>query len=289
MSRLHAGLCLLIGLLFVFASIVAAEDHQCPQKTDSPCVASDKTDETESDQVDKADDADVQRQKPYYSETHRLRKVERNQPAVDRKEYGRAINAADALYEFSPKDMLDDAEAIAVIPGVKKGAFMFGARWGSGLIARRDENGAWLPPSYIEIGGGNFGFQAGFQSTDLILIFTNHEGVDALLRGKLTLNADASAAVGPFGRDAQVGIPILLSSGIYAYSRSKGLYAGVSLDGATITIDDTSNQRVYGIDASGDAILVDRRVDANDTVEPFMTALQAVSPADPTVVQSGSK
>jgi lipid-binding SYLF domain-containing protein len=149
----------------------------------------------------------------------------------------------------------------------------------------RDETGAWIPPSFIEITGGNFGFQAGVQSTDLVLIFTNDDAVNALLRGKLTLNADASAAVGPFGRQAQVGVPILVNSGIYAYSRSKGLFAGVSLDGAAITIDDTSNQRVYGMDVNGDAILIEERVAVNEAVAPFLNALETFSPGRAAVAE----
>src|SRR6185369_12704637 len=110
-----------------------------------------------------------------------------------------------------------DAKAIAVIPGVKKAAFVFGGRWGKGLLTRRGEDGRWIPPSYIQIAGGNFGFQAGIQSTDLVLIFTSEDAIDSLLRGKLTLNADASAAAGPWGKKLQVGVPILLNSGIYAF------------------------------------------------------------------------
>jgi lipid-binding SYLF domain-containing protein len=131
---------------------------------------------------------------------------------------------------------------------------------------------------YISITGGNFGFQAGIQSTDLVLIFSNTGGVRSVLRGKLTLNADASAAAGPFGRKLQGGVPILMNSGILAFSRSKGLFAGVSLDGAAITIDDTANSRVYGKYISGDQILLDRRVEPNVAVAPFLNALATYSP-----------
>src|SRR5262249_26467195 len=117
--------------------------------------------------------------------------------------------------------------------------------------------------------------------TDLVLIFSNEGAVRSLLRGKLTLNADASAAAGAVGRKAQVGVPILVNSGIYTFSRSKGVFAGVSLDGATVTINDTSNQAVYGKYITGTDILRYRRVEPNDVVAPFLNALQTYSPGRP--------
>ena len=118
----------------------------------------------------------------------------------------------------------------------------------------------------------------GVESTDLVLVFTDESAINALLRGKLTLNADASAAAGPFGRTLTVGVPILLNSGIWAYSRSKGLYAGISLDGSAITIDDSSNARVYGKYISGDEVLLYRRVEPQAAVAPFMNAIERYSP-----------
>ena len=197
------------------------------------------------------------------------------------KEARRASEAAEVLEDFPAKSWLRNARAVAVIPSVKKAAFGFGARWGSGLISMRDENGCWIPPSYIHITGINAGFQAGFQATDLVLIFTNDGAVRSLLRGKLTLNADASGAAGAVGRKGQVGVPILVNSGIYSFSRSKGVFAGVSLDGAAITIADTSNQRVYGKYISGTEILMDRRVEPNDVVAPFLIALATYSAGRP--------
>jgi lipid-binding SYLF domain-containing protein len=143
----------------------------------------------------------------------------------------------------------------------------------------RDPDGRWIPPSFIQISGGNFGLQAGVESTDLVLIFTSEDAIRSLLRGKLTLNADASGAAGPIGRQAQVGVPLLLNSGIYAFfPRSKGLFGGVSFDGDAITIDDSSNQRVYGKYINGDEILLDRRVEVNTVVAPFLNALEMHSP-----------
>jgi lipid-binding SYLF domain-containing protein len=183
--------------------------------------------------------------------------------------------------------MIRGAKAIAVIPGVKKAAFAFGGRWGKGLLTRRGEDGRWIPPSYIQISGGNFGLQAGIQSTDLVLFFTDEDAINSLLRGKLTLNADAAAAGGPFGKNLQVGVPIMMNSGIYAYSDSRGLYAGVSLDGAAITIDDSSNANVYGRFISGDEILTYQRVEVNTAVAPFLNALEMRAPSRSVAAKSG--
>src|SRR5262245_59834353 len=120
-------------------------------------------------------------------------------------------------------------------------AFAIGFRWGKGVLSRRDETGRWLPPSYINLRGASIGPQLGFQMTDLILVFTDHKAVEALLKGKLTLGVGASASAGPVGRDLSIGTDVLLRSAIYSYSRAKGLFAGVALNGTTITIDDSSN------------------------------------------------
>jgi lipid-binding SYLF domain-containing protein len=202
----------------------------------------------------------------------------RDLPAVDESQAERAEKAAKVVANM-PKMFADHAKAIAVIPGVKKAAFGFGGRWGKGLISMRDENGAWIPPSFIEISGGSFGLQLGFESSDLVLIFTDKDAVNSLLRAKLTLGGTASAAAGPVGRQAEAGTPILLNSGILSYSHSSGLFAGISLEGSALTIDDSSNRKVYGKYISGDEILLDRRVQTNETVAPFLDALEQYVPA----------
>jgi lipid-binding SYLF domain-containing protein len=197
----------------------------------------------------------------------------------------RVQNATEVLTEIMsipeqsiPEDLMNRAQAIAVIPGVKKGAFGIGGRWGKGLVSQRLANGQWSTPSFIEISGGNFGLQIGFQSTDLVLVFTNRQGFDSLLKGKVTLGADASVAAGPVGRKTAVATDVLLESGIFTYSRSKGLFAGVSLDGSAVTIDDSANRDVYGKEFTAQQIL-GGHVAANNIVRPFMNALQRYSPA----------
>ena len=201
-------------------------------------------------------------------------------------EVDRAAEAAKVLNEIMgipensiPEDLMARAHGIAVIPHVVKGAFGIGGQWGKGLMSQRSENGQWSPPAFIEIGGGSFGLQIGVQASDLVLVFTDESGIKGLLKGKVKLGADASATAGPVGRKAEVGTDILLRSGVFAYSRSKGLFAGISLDGSVISIDDDANRKVYGKDVTGEQILLGNGVRTNATVDTFMKTLEKVSPA----------
>ena len=116
------------------------------------------------------------------------------------------------------------------------------------------------------------------QASDVVLVFTDESGIKGLLKSKVKLGADVSATAGPVGRKAEVGTDVLLRSGVFAYSRSKGLFAGISLDGSVVSIDNSANRKVYGKEVTGEQILLDNRVTANATVEPFLKALQMVSP-----------
>jgi len=177
-----------------------------------------------------------------------------------------------------PEELMSRATGIAVIPHVVKGAFGIGGRYGKGLMAQRLANGQWSSPTFVEIGGGSFGLQIGVEATDLVLIFTDRGGVDSLMKGKVKLGADATVAAGPVGRKAEIGTDILLKSGVLSYSRSKGLFAGISLDGAAITVDDDANHKVYGrnIDAK---TIVNSRQYINPVVTPFVSAMEKYSPA----------
>lgn len=144
-----------------------------------------------------------------------------------------------------PRDLLANAYAVAVVPDVVKAGFIIGGRRGSGMLSIK-ENGTWSNPSFVSITGGSIGFQAGVQSTDVVLIFRSQRGVDSIVHGKFTLGADASVAAGPVGRNALAATDGQLKAEIYSYSRARGLFAGVALDGSVISIDNKSNQRVYG-------------------------------------------
>ncbi len=145
-----------------------------------------------------------------------------------------------------PKELLQKAHAIAVIPDVVKAGLVVGGRHGDGLISVKTRDGTWSNPSFIGLTGGSIGFQAGVSSTDVILVFRTQRGVDSIVHGKFTLGADASAAAGPVGRSATASTDAQLHAEIYSYSRARGLFAGASLDGTAITIDNEANQAVYG-------------------------------------------
>jgi lipid-binding SYLF domain-containing protein len=151
-------------------------------------------------------------------------------------------------------------------------------------MSQRLSNGKWSSPTYIDIGGGSFGLQIGVEATDLILVFTNEEGVRSILDGKLKLGADASVAAGPVGRKAEVGTDIKLDSAILSYSRSKGLFAGVSLDGSVIQIDDSANGEVYGKNVTAENLLANK-VKANRISQPFVAALEKVAPSGKRISQ----
>jgi lipid-binding SYLF domain-containing protein len=141
--------------------------------------------------------------------------------------------------------MLDDAHGVAIIPNVIKGSFVVGARHGRGLLFIREADGVWRAPVFITLTGGNFGWQIGVQSSDIILVFKTQKSVQGILSGKLTLGADAAAAAGPVGRQTAVATDGRLQAEIYTYSRSRGLFAGVSIDGSVLRIDQLATGAYY--------------------------------------------
>ncbi len=153
--------------------------------------------------------------------------------------------------EGIPPALLGGAQAIAIIPNVFKAGFLAGVRHGRGVLMVRTTDGSWSAPVFVTLTGGSFGFQAGVSSTDVILVFKNRRSLESFLngRGKFTLGADAAVAAGPVGRQLEAGTDALLSSEIYSYSRSRGLFAGVSLEGAGLALDWRSNNVFYNDDA----------------------------------------
>ena len=143
-----------------------------------------------------------------------------------------------------PRNLLDKAEAVAVFPGVVKAAFIIGGRGGQGVISRRIKGG-WSAPAFFNVGGGSFGAQIGAQKTDYVLLIMNEAGVRGLMEDKFELGGEASVAAGPVGRTAAASTNATLDAGILTYSRSKGLFAGVSLQGAVINPDNDLNEATY--------------------------------------------
>ncbi len=144
-----------------------------------------------------------------------------------------------------PVALFEKAEGIAIFPGLVKGSFIVGAQHGSGVLIVKNDNGKWEAPRFLEMTGGSVGFQAGIQAADIILIFCTRRSVEAAMSDQFTIGADASVAAGPLGRQASASTNFQLSSEIYSYSRSRGIFLGVALDGCVLNIDEGATQRYY--------------------------------------------
>jgi SH3 domain-containing YSC84-like protein 1 len=173
----------------------------------------------------------------------------------------RIDNSAEVLQEIMstpdkaiPQELLESAKCIAIIPGEKKAAFMFGGRYGKGLAICKTAQG-WSAPLFLTIGGGSFGFQIGASSTDIVMLVMNDNGMKSLLSDRFKLGGDASVAAGPVGRHVAADTDLKLTAEILTYSRSKGVFAGVSLDGAVVEADHGGDRSMYGSDASRQEIL----------------------------------
>ena len=172
-----------------------------------------------------------------------------------------------------PQGLLENAICIAVIPNVYKGAFGWGGRHGNGVTSCRNADGIWSPPSFTEISGGSFGLQIGGEAVDLVLFFMNERGVLSLLGSKFTLGGDASVAAGPVGRTAEAGTDIKLKAEIYSYARSRGLFAGLSLEGSRLAPDNKANRKYYQQTVDAESILFDHRVPRRAASASRFTAL----------------
>ncbi len=163
-------------------------------------------------------------------------------------------SAREALDQFSglqiesiPETMLEKAEGIAIFPNMIKGGFILGVNYGKGVLMVRRPDRSWSPPVMVTMGGGSLGFQAGVQAADIVLIFATPRSLQGILNGqKVTLGADASVALGPIGRQANAGTDARLGAEIYSYARSRGLFLGVSLGGADLSVDHNADSMLYG-------------------------------------------
>jgi lipid-binding SYLF domain-containing protein len=153
-----------------------------------------------------------------------------------------------------PAGLLADAHGVAIVPNVIKVGLVVGGQRGHGVVIVREKDGSWRAPTFMTLTGGSIGWQIGAQATDFVLVFKTQKSVDGLLKGKFTIGADAAAAAGPVGRRAGAATDGQLKAEIYTYSRSRGLFAGVSLDGSVIEIDNDANGAYYGATRPGEAI-----------------------------------
>lgn len=144
-----------------------------------------------------------------------------------------------------PRSLLAEAQAVAIVPSMVRGAFVFGVQHGRGVIVLRDANGAWQPPRFIQITGGSIGYQIGVQATDLVLVFRTQQSVANLLRGTMKVGVDASAAAGPVGRQTSAATDLQLQAEILSYSRARGAFIGVSIDGSVISLDPNAEAIYY--------------------------------------------
>jgi len=177
-----------------------------------------------------------------------------------------------------PQDLLSRAQCIVIVPGLKKGAFIIGAKYGKGFVSCRRPGGVgWSAPGSIRVEGGSFGFQIGGAETDVFMLVMNDKGMDRLLSTKFTLGADASVAAGPVGRSTQAETDAALTAEILTWSRQRGLFAGISLSGATLREDSDWNRDLYGKKITNRDIIMKGTVKAPKEAGALMTELNRYS------------
>jgi SH3 domain-containing YSC84-like protein 1 len=184
--------------------------------------------------------------------------------------------------EGVPQDLLDKARCVIIMPSVVKAAFVLGASYGRGAMVCRsgqDFSGPWGPPAMYGLEGGSIGFQIGGQATDFIFLVMNESGVQSLLRSKVRLGGDISAAAGPVGRTATADTDVYLRAQILSYSRSRGVFAGVSLAGSTLRPDNDANRELYGRRAGTSEIIQGAELTAPVAAHDLIARLQEASPA----------
>ena len=195
----------------------------------------------------------------------------------------RASSAATVVHEIMgtkdrgiPQDLLDKAHCAVVIPGMKKAAFVVGAKYGRGFMSCRKGSAGWSAPAGVRMEGGSFGFQIGGSETDLVMLVLNKRGADKLLTSKFTVGGDASVAAGPVGRTSSAETDALLRAEILSWSRSRGVFAGISLKGSTLRPDDDANQELYGKPTTNREI-VGGTLAVPETASAFVSSLNKYS------------
>jgi lipid-binding SYLF domain-containing protein len=206
------------------------------------------------------------------------------------REEKRVGDAADVLEQLLripektvPPALLSRAYAVAIIPNVYKAAFGLGARRGKGIIVVRQDDNSWSNPAFITLTGGSVGWQAGLQSSDIVLVFKTRKGVEGIENGRLTLGADASVAAGPLGRQTGIATDLEFKAEVYSYSRSRGLFAGVALEGTGVTMDRKANAAFYSSSSmTPERIFVSSPNIAPDIANTFVQILTAQTSRLPT-------
>lgn len=205
----------------------------------------------------------------------------------DQKENDRIQNAGTVLKEIlnvpddMPRDLLDKARCVVVLPSVVKAAFGVGGNFGRGVMVCRtgaDYSGPWGAPAMMALEGASVGFQIGGQATDFVILVMNNRGADSLLHSKVKLGGDVSVAAGPKGREATAETDVTMRAEMLSYSRSRGAFAGISLEGTTLRPDGDANRHLYGKDVSADQIIKEAKVNAPESAHTLISTLQEASP-----------
>jgi SH3 domain-containing YSC84-like protein 1 len=204
----------------------------------------------------------------------------------DQKENERIENAGKVMQEILdipddiPQDLLDKARCVIVFPSVLKAAFIVGGSYGRGVMTCRthkEYTGPWGAPTMMALEGGSFGLQIGGQATDFVILVMNNRGADSVLHSKVKLGADASVAAGPKGREASADTDATLRAEMLSYSRARGVFAGVSLQGSTLRPDNDANKRVYGKEISAEDIITESKLHAPESAHLLLSTLQKAS------------
>src|SRR5713226_9682951 len=205
-----------------------------------------------------------------------------NDKEVDRvKDAGTVLKEILNIPDDIPKDLLDDAECVIVLPSVVKLAIGIGGSYGRGVMTCRsgkDFSGPWSAPAMMALEGGSIGLQLGGQATDFVLLVMNERGAGSILSSKVKLGVDAAAAAGPKGRDAAAATDVTLRAEVLSYSRSRGLFAGISLEGSTLRQDDDGNKRLYGKEIKAKDIVIASAVRPPASAKLLLSALNKKSP-----------
>ena len=205
----------------------------------------------------------------------------------DKDEINRLENSGTVVEEILnvpddiPQDLLDKARCVVVLPSVLKAAFVVGGSYGRGaMVCRTGEHfrGPWGAPAMYALEGGSVGFQIGGQATDFVILVMNDRGASSLLKSKVKLGADAAVAAGPKGRDAQADTDAFMRAEMLSYSRSRGVFAGISLEGTTLRPDEDANRKVYGKDATASAIIAESKFESPAAGRRLVSRLQKASP-----------
>jgi lipid-binding SYLF domain-containing protein len=208
--------------------------------------------------------------------------AQKNEKEEERlKECGQVLKEILNVPDNIPQELLHKAECVVVIPSVKKFAIGFGGSYGRGAISCRtgkNFTGPWSAPAMFRLIGGNIGFQLGGQATDFVLLVMNPRGAESILKSKVKLGSDASAAAGPKGRTAEAATNEAMRAELLTYSRSRGLFAGVSLEGANLQQDNTANKKIYGRELSALEIVRQGAVGVPAAGEPMVTLLNKRTP-----------